>query len=59
MRRLNIRNLAVDELPPSLAWMNTLNELILSSCNIRLTEQSHAVINNMTRLLTLDLYNNP
>ena len=59
LRRLNIRNLAVDELPPSLASMNTLNELILSSCNIRLTEQSHAVINNMTRLLTLDLYNNP
>lgn len=59
LRRLNIRNITLDELPPSLASMNTLNELILSSCNIRLTAQSQATINGMTSLLTLDLYNNP
>lgn len=59
LRHLSIRNVALGELPPSLTSMNSLNELILSSCNIRLTAQSQATLNGMTRLLTLDLYNNP
>lgn len=56
---MSIRNVALNELPPCLASLTGLNELILSGCNISLTEQSLAVVNGMTRLLTLDLYNNP
>ncbi|OHW40743.1 dermonecrotic toxin domain-containing protein [Pseudomonas sp. 06C 126] len=59
LRYLSIRNVALNELPPCLASLTRLNELILSGCNISLTEQSLAVVNGMTRLLTLDLYNNP
>jgi len=59
LRHLSIHNVRLGELPPCLATMTTLNELILSSCNIRLNEQSLTAINGMTRLLTLDLYNNP
>lgn len=59
LRHLSIHNIALSELPPCLASINSLNELILSNCNIRLTEQSQAAISAMTNLLTLDLYKNP
>ncbi|MBN0979988.1 hypothetical protein JTY93_19705 [Pseudomonas hygromyciniae] len=59
LRYLSLRNLDLGELPPCLASVNSLNELILNNCNIRLTEHSQATISAMTNLLTLDLYNNP
>lgn len=59
LRNLSIRDLRLGELPASIASQSHLNELVLSNCNITLTPSSQATINGMSRLLTLDLYNNP
>lgn len=59
LRHLNVRNIVLGVLPPRLASMPRLNELVLSDCNISLTPQSQATLSNMTELVTLDLFNNP
>ena len=59
LRHLNVRNIALGTLPPRLASMPRLNELVLSDCNITLTAQSQAALSNMNELVALDLFNNP
>ncbi|AZF54597.1 hypothetical protein C4J85_4139 [Pseudomonas sp. R4-34-07] len=59
LRHLTISKFSLGRLAPSIARLPDLNTLILSDCNIILSEESRAALGGMTRLVTLDLYNNP
>ncbi|WP_315336499.1 dermonecrotic toxin domain-containing protein [Pseudomonas grimontii] len=59
LRQLIIRKVALQEFPGAVASMPHFNELILSDCNLALTTEDQMTLSRMTRLITLDLYNNP
>jgi Leucine-rich repeat (LRR) protein len=59
LRHLNISQFYLGGLAPSIAQLSSLDALILSDCNITLTEETRVSLGSMTRLTTLDLYNNP
>lgn len=59
LRRLTVRNFNLDRLPDGVTAIPSLNELVLSDCNITLTAQTRTALENMTQLKTLDLFNNP
>lgn len=59
LRFLAIRSIPLGELPPAVFDMTTLNELVLSECNITLTADSQRRLTAMPRLKTLDLFSNP
>lgn len=59
LRHLELRSIALEDLPPYISTRPDLNSLILSDCNITLTGQSQARLNAMTGLHALDLHNNP
>jgi len=56
---LELRRMPLGMLPEGLANMPHLTELVLDSCNVRLTEQSVAQLSSMSQLTSLDLYSNP
>ncbi|SEM38138.1 Leucine Rich Repeat [Pseudomonas sp. ok272] len=59
LRQLAVRDIALEHLPSQILSMPQLNELILSHCAITLSYESRAGISAMSRLVTLDLSNNP
>ncbi|WP_347901543.1 DUF6543 domain-containing protein [Pseudomonas purpurea] len=59
LTRLELRNVALGELPPALSAMPALNQLLLSDCGIALTPETQATLSSLGNLVTLDLYNNP
>lgn len=59
LRNLTLRHLALEGLPENIAAMPNLNELILSDCQLRLNQEAHGRLSALSRLVTLDLYNNP
>lgn len=59
LRHLNVSQFYLGGLAPSIAQLPSLDALILSDCNITLTEETRVALGSMTRLKTLDLYNNP
>lgn len=59
LRYLSISNARLGQLPAAISAMPTLNTLILSDCGITLTPESLSALTSMTRLRTLDLFNNP
>jgi len=59
LRHLSIKQFALGHLPPSIPQLPNLTALVLNTCNITLTEESQAALSGMTRLMTLDLHNNP
>ncbi|AZF33509.1 hypothetical protein C4J89_4061 [Pseudomonas sp. R4-35-07] len=59
LRHLNVSRFSLGRLAPSIPQLRHLNALILIVCNITLTEESQAALGGMTRLVALDLYNNP
>lgn len=59
LARLELRNVALGELPPALSSMPRLNQLLLSDCGIVLTADTQATLSSLSNLVTLDLYGNP
>ncbi|MCF4994432.1 hypothetical protein GIW70_08670 [Pseudomonas syringae] len=59
LRRLDLRDFPLDALPPVIARQTMLEALILSDCGIRLSIETREALGSLTRLKTLDLYNNP
>lgn len=59
LQRMALRNFNLGRLPENLVQSSQIHELILSDCAITLTQESHAVLANLTRLTTLDLFKNP
>ncbi|MDT3233387.1 leucine-rich repeat domain-containing protein [Pseudomonas sp. rhizo25] len=59
LRRLELRNIPLGDLPSPIRAMHRLNSLTLSDCNITLNEQSLAHLNAMNGLNSLDLHRNP
>ncbi|AZE62859.1 MULTISPECIES: dermonecrotic toxin domain-containing protein [Pseudomonas fluorescens group] len=59
LRSLELRNIPLGDLPPPIFTMPRLNSLTLGDCNITLTGQSHAQLNAMKGLNSLDLHQNP
>jgi Leucine-rich repeat (LRR) protein len=59
LRRLDLRDFTLGSLPLTITSQSVLEDLILSDCGIRLSLQSREVLCSLTRLKTLDLYNNP
>ncbi|PAU52691.1 hypothetical protein BZL43_23885 [Pseudomonas sp. PICF141] len=59
LRRLALRGLRLNRLPQAIEQWPNLNELILSDCAITLTQQSHATLSALDKLVILDLYKNP
>ncbi len=59
VRFLSVRNAALGALPEGLGAMPSLNELVLSDCNITLTAPEQAILASLTALRSVDLYNNP
>lgn len=59
LRHLAIRNVRLGTVPATLSTLPNLNELVLSQCNIALTDESATALAALSRLRTLDLYNNP
>lgn len=59
LRLLAVRDMPLNALPAATPGMPHLNELILSNCSITLNARSAQTLSAMTRLRSLDLYNNP
>ncbi|RON06752.1 hypothetical protein BK659_19750 [Pseudomonas brassicacearum] len=59
LTRLELRSVALGELPPALSNMPKLNQLLLTDCGIVLTPDTQATLSSFSNLVTLDLYNNP
>ncbi|MFJ2366879.1 dermonecrotic toxin domain-containing protein [Pseudomonas sp. NPDC087697] len=59
LTRLELRNVTLGELPSAISMMPELNELLLSDCGIRLTPDTQTALSSLSKLVTLDLYNNP
>jgi len=56
---LELRDLALAEIPRALARMPGLKQLVLSNCGVVLSEEGNATLAALTRMVRLDLYNNP
>ncbi|MBV4457145.1 hypothetical protein KVG96_04165 [Pseudomonas sp. COR58] len=59
LSHLTVRNIPLGDLPAVVARSPDLVELILSDCAISLDARAHAMLSEMHRLTTLDLYRNP
>ncbi|MGF6089471.1 dermonecrotic toxin domain-containing protein [Pseudomonas sp. 18173] len=59
LRRLELRDFTLQNLPQPINALPQLNHLILNNCALTLTPQSQASISSLTRLTKLDLRNNP
>ena len=59
LRHLELRSVALGDLPSSITNIPTLNNLTLSDCAVTLTQQSHARLSAMRNLHGLDLHKNP
>jgi Leucine-rich repeat (LRR) protein len=59
LKTLELRSMPLGVFPEGLETMPNLTELVLDSCDIQLTEQSLARLSSMSRLESLDLFNNP
>jgi Leucine-rich repeat (LRR) protein len=59
LRRLEMCNFALENLPQAISTMPALDELILSNCGIVLTPESQATLSSLSNLVTLNLYRNP
>jgi Leucine-rich repeat (LRR) protein len=59
LTRLELRNIALGELPPALSNLPKLNQLLLTDCGIILTPDTQATLSSFSNLVTLDLGNNP
>ncbi|SDT30027.1 Leucine Rich Repeat [Pseudomonas cedrina] len=59
LRHLEVKGIPLDDIPPSINSQSALTHLILSNCQIRLTEASHARLAAMSRLKALALHRNP
>ncbi|MDL5593024.1 hypothetical protein QS468_09945 [Bacillus subtilis] len=56
---LELRDLALAEIPPALTGMPNLQQLVLSNCGVVLNDEGSAALHSLKQLLRLDLYNNP
>jgi len=56
---LELRDLALAEVPPALTGMPDLQQLVLSNCAIVLDDRGSATLYSLRHLVRLDLYNNP
>lgn len=56
---LELRDLALAEVPPALTGMPHLQQLVLSNCGVVLNDEGSAALHSLKQLLRLDLYNNP
>ncbi|WP_246226474.1 dermonecrotic toxin domain-containing protein [Pseudomonas atagonensis] len=59
LERLELRKVRLGHFPDAISAMPRLNELILSECGVRLTEQNARALAQNSKLLTLDLFSNP
>lgn len=59
LRRMEVRNIALNTVPDSVFSMPHLTQLILSNCGITLTAESSASLASLSRMRTLELYKNP
>lgn len=59
LHTLELRSMPLGAFPEGLETMPNLTELVLDSCDIQLTEQSLARLSSMSRLESLDMFNNP
>ncbi|RIJ10766.1 hypothetical protein DXT77_13450 [Pseudomonas sp. 91RF] len=56
---LELRDLALAEIPQALTGMTDLQQLVLSNCGVVLDDDGVATLSSLTHLVRLDLYNNP
>jgi Leucine-rich repeat (LRR) protein len=56
---LELRDLALAEVPPALTGMPDLQQLVLSNCGVVLNDEGSVALHSLKQLLRLDLYNNP
>jgi Leucine-rich repeat (LRR) protein len=59
LTRLELRDVALGELPAALSTMPLLEELVMCNCAIVLTPDSQATLSSFSNLQVLDLYKNP
>jgi Leucine-rich repeat (LRR) protein len=59
LTRLELREVALGELPVALAHLPTLQELLLIDCGIALTPEARTTLSSLKNLKILDLYRNP
>ncbi|WP_323162320.1 dermonecrotic toxin domain-containing protein [Pseudomonas glycinae] len=56
---LELRDLALTEVPPALTAMPDLQQLVLSNCGVVLDDKGSATLASLKQLVRLDLYSNP
>ncbi|WP_050483070.1 dermonecrotic toxin domain-containing protein [Pseudomonas sp. Ant30-3] len=59
LRRLDLRDFALRDLPEQLTHMPELRTLVLDDCGVVMTPENHAVLGALTHLQTLELIDNP
>ncbi|WP_322844486.1 dermonecrotic toxin domain-containing protein [Pseudomonas sp. B33.4] len=59
LRSLELRGLDLGRFPSSLARMQSLEKLMLSSCSVVFDATGQSTLSALTRLQTIDMYNNP
>lgn len=59
LRRLDLRDFALGNLPAPLTRMPELKTLVMDDCGVVMTPENHAVLGALTHLQTLELIDNP
>lgn len=59
LRGLELPGFALGRIPPALERMPSLETLMLSRCNITLDAGGQSILSTLSRLTSLDLFNNP
>ena len=59
LRHLGLQNTLLNQVPPAVTRMTSLESLLLNRCAVSLTAQSQSILSPLARLQVLDLSNNP
>lgn len=59
LKALELRDMALGQLPRAITAMPELEELVLSNCALTLDDDGQTALSALTRLTSLDLYRNP
>ncbi|TVT84090.1 dermonecrotic toxin domain-containing protein [Pseudomonas sp. H3(2019)] len=59
LRRLDLRDFALDQVPQAITSMPQLNALVLDDCSVVLTPEGQTALSSLNNLDTLELIDNP
>lgn len=59
LNTLELRDLALEQVPQALTRMPALEQLVMSHCAVVLNAEGSATLSSLTHLKSLELYNNP